>query len=83
MEYDQRICAEDCEHDDEQRGYCCRVEGEAGASYVGETHEATGGCGGLTRTMLCTVWAIVVFVIDSDAIVPRQLFALSAFHYQH
>ena len=57
------------------------MEGEASASYVGETHEATGGCGGLTRTMLCTAWAIVVFVIDSDAIVPRQLFALSALDY--
>ena len=33
--------------------------------------------------MLCTVWAIVVFVIDSDAIVPRQLFALSALDYKH
>ena len=57
------------------------MEGEASASYVGETHEAIGGCGGLTRTMLRTVWAIVVFVIDSDAIVPRQLFALSALDY--
>ena len=26
-----------------EREYCCRVEGEASASYVGETHEATGG----------------------------------------
>ena len=81
MEYDQTIYAEDCEHDDEQRDYCCQVGEEAGTSYVGEAHEATGGCGGLTRTMLCTVWAIVVFVIDSDAIAPRQSFALSALDY--
>ena len=81
MEYDQTIYAEDCEHDDEQRKYCCRVEGEAGPSYVGETHEATGGCRGLTWALLCTMWA-VVFVIDSDAIVQGQLFALSALDYK-
>ena len=81
MVYDQEIYAEECEHDDEQRDYCCRVGGDAGTSYVGEAHEATGGCRGLTRTLLCTVWAIVVSVIDSDAIVPRQLFALSALDY--
>ena len=80
MGYDRTIYAEDCKHDDEQRDYCCRVGGEAGTSYVGEAHEATGGCRGQTRALLCTVWAMV-FVIDSDAIVRRQLFALSALDY--
>ena len=72
----QEIYAEDCDHD-EQRDYYCRVGEEGCTSYVREAHEANGGCRGLTRALVCTVWA-VVFVIHSDAIVPRQLFALSA-----
>ena len=81
MEYAEEIHAEDCDHD-EQRDYYCRVGEEGCTSYVRHAHEATGGCRGLTRALLRTLWA-VVFVIHSDAIVQRQLFALSAFDYWH